>query len=647
VSGVRCLACLLAVAIAAPAVAVDPLFAGDPIDPATGRPAEIVPGAPWIRPGPDGRFGTADDEISSIRGDVDLVLRLGSIDPTAPIPPPLAAGAAPPRGVIEPFGGGMPLEFSIVPTDGAEPAPTGTPVSPPYLEGLPFFVVAFGDLDGDGWVGPTLRDGDASDVRLEEAELRPIGSRYVLASGGVAYGVVTVLAAGPASVPLRVALVAAAFAGDARPGFHEGVVPDGPAVMTRLPFLPVTDPSLVLTPFDLPYGQASPEGRVAMRALPAFVPDPADPRIGETFSLPVDGSEPTIDVALAESGKMVRFGAVRRADPESYLPLPTRLLRPGLDSEGRRITVETLLHHSVADDGPATTTTLRIVPVDMLGNVTAPTKKAKVKLKTEGTVRILSPDRDRKPYSEEIEVEDARGVEVVLDDAGGVFDDLSRDRLVLKYKEWLTRVDLTLADPDVDDDGLVTYLDEAAVREEIGSELGEPGFEAVLDLDGNGRIEEVDAQAVAAQRARPLVRDVYSERDRGDCHGKVERAVFRFTGGACDATTNAQGGKLECEGDAESGPVQVELTKEADKHRIEPSVVALGESFTITHRDGKLRSKTELELRGPRSVQALVLKTGCSRRLSVNDQFGGLRLIELTTTKGGTSTETPVESAGP
>ena len=75
----------------------DPL-AGDPIDPETGVAAEIVPGAPWIRPGPDEELGTADDEfVPDVRGDVALVVRVRSraLTEAFPAPTPLLGGAWP------------------------------------------------------------------------------------------------------------------------------------------------------------------------------------------------------------------------------------------------------------------------------------------------------------------------------------------------------------------------------------------------------------------------------------------------------------------------------------------------------------------------------------------------------------------------
>jgi hypothetical protein len=145
-----------------------------------------------------------------------------------------------------------------------------------------------------------------------------------------------------------------------------------------------------------------------------------------------------------------------------------------------------------------------------------------------------------------------------------------------------------------------------------------------------------------------VARDLYERDQRGDCAGKVVRAVFRYTGGPCTATTNAQDGKLECDGDPDTGAVEVVVVKDPDKHRVEPSaLVDAGGSFAVTHEKGWLASDLALELRGPRGIQSLKLHASCSRRLSVHDQFGALRLIELETTEGGIVTETPVSGSEP
>ena len=58
----------------------------------------------------------------------------------------------------------------------------------------------------------------------------------------------------------------------------------------------------------------------------------------------------------------------------------------------------------------------------------------------------------------------------------------------------------------------------------------------------------------------------------------------------------------------------------------------------------ELKASTKLEVIGT-GTQKLTIHTSCSKDLNVGDEFGSLKLVELTTTEGGTVTDevTPVE----
>jgi hypothetical protein len=641
---------LLALASGAAGV-TDPVLTGDPLDPDTGRVAEIVPGAPWIRPGPDGLLGTADDLVfPGTVGDVDLVVRTGLAAVPSAIPDPSPLTGSVPTGAIAPFGAGMPVPFVVVPSDGLDPQPYGSPAVPAYLEGMPVFVVAFADLDGDGYVGITHLDGDSSDASLERAELVPVGRRYVLGSGGGAAGTLAVTAGGPPGAPLRIAVAAAAYAGDFDPAYRGGIVPNGPAVMTHLPFLPVTDPAAALMPTRLPLRLAESGGRVAMRALPAFEPDPADPRIGEAFTLRLDGSDPSIDVADTVSGAPIRFGVVQRPDPALYLALPTRPLRPGLDTAGQVVPFEVLNRIVVADDGGGTPTRVRIVALDQLGNVTAPGAATQVVLRSRGVVRIASPDADGDPFREIVVVADARGVEVALDDWGGAFDDHSRDRLSVKAHGRPARYDVVLPDPDVDDDGTVGLLDQQRILAHLGAQLGEGSFDPGLDLDGNGRIEASDAELVGGFFGLGIPPDTRrrgnGKHKGGHCGGKVVEAVFRYTGEGCGASLHSQKQSGACSGGAGfAEPVRIvaEELKRGQKRWADRSGIPVGGTLVVS---GALAGRKDLSGRSTHVsiqdddagavVETFELRTDCKEPLFVGDQFGSLQLVELTSKKGGT-----------
>jgi hypothetical protein len=559
-----CLVAALAAADQHPRVHApgDAMLHGDALDPATGRAAEIVPGAPWIEPGPDGRFGSADDVVhADIIGDVDIVVRSGvtklvgdavvtaadvqliqaqfnndcNLDPTLDcsadlngdnlvnvadfqilalqlgndcnVNPDLACSAdfdsripathtpaTAPTSVADAFGLGVPVDFVVSASDGVRP-PAGRPVDAPSLEGVPILVMAFADLDGDGFVGITHLDGDTTDLEIEDAELSPVGRRYAIAAGGLASGSIQVPVGGPAGAETRVVLAAAAYAGPFDPAFFGGSVPDGPTVMTHLPFLPRTEPVDVLG--GALRGPADPFDRVGAEASAAFTPRPADPQLGEAFTLRTDGSTASVDLVLAGSGAAVRFGLAQAPNPATYRFIESRPLRRGLDENGAPATYEILQHLVVADDGAASQTTLRVVPVDRLGNVADLEAAASVRVRSTGPVRIVSPDADGSPLTETLVVSDARGVQIVVDDLGvGRFDDANAAGLVLEGGGAASRVDAFLPDPDVDDSGLVDALDVTLVQMFDGQRFGDPAFDPDLDLDGDGRIDDADASAV-------------------------------------------------------------------------------------------------------------------------------------------------------
>jgi hypothetical protein len=480
----------------------DPLLNLDAFDGLTWNAAEIVPNTPWIRPGRDRELGTADDKIDScVRGDVDLVLRTGGAAIGGTIPAPTAS-AAPnlwPLGVAEPFTEGTPIDFVVVPVDGHTSAPYGTPGAPPYWNGMPVLVLAFGDLDGDGFIGVTNLDGNAFDHALEEAEWSPVGRRFAFGANGQARGSLQIGVGGPSAAPARVVLGAAAWAGALDPAYLGGNVPRGPAVMTRLPFLPVLDPARVLEGGPAGPPPATPTSLVGVEIRVAHAPDPNDPRVGESFTLRLDGSDPTIDAALVQAGAAIRFGVVQQPDPMTYLDLPARPLRPGLAPGGARVAVEVLTRARVADDGATTRTALRVAPLDRLGNVTDPAAATPVTLRTSGPVRIAFPDTDGDPHRETVSIVDAIGAAVELDDSGSALDDVDADTLRIEAGDALARVELLLPDPDVDDSGTVTTDDVDAIDAHRGDRLGDAGFESRFDLDANGRIDDDDAAIAEGQ----------------------------------------------------------------------------------------------------------------------------------------------------
>jgi hypothetical protein len=478
----------------------DPMLHWDVADPDTFELLELPPGAPWIRPGPDGELGTDDDDIwDFIRPDVDLVVRTGIGSFSGPVPPPTGAGT-PPTAVAEPFGEGTPILFVVAATDGNPLGGVGSPVAPPSLVDVPVLLIAFADLDGDGAIGITLLDGDPLDVSLEEAELEPVGRRLVLASGGRASGEIFVSSGGPPGAEPIVMVGAVAYAGPFDPGHFGGEVPNGPMVMTQLPFLPETDPVEVIDG-NLPR-PADPMGLAGVEVKNALEPDPTVPAIGESFTIPVDGSAPSIDTARAQSGAFARFGLAAEPEAATYRNLPSRPLRPGLDSAGGRAAFEILQHAFLADDGGTSGRSLRVVALDRLGNVTTPPGASAVTVLAEPPVRITAPDTDGDFSSEELDLADARGAVITIDDDGGVFDGADRGGLLVEFGAALFQLDVWLPDPDVDDSGTVDAADANLVRSLDRLRVGDPGYDFRADLTGDGRIDDDDVDAVEAENGR-------------------------------------------------------------------------------------------------------------------------------------------------
>lgn len=487
----------------------DPMLNLDYVDGAIWNAAEIVPDTPWMRPGGDREFGTADDWVHrEIRGDVDLVLRTGLTALGAAVPAPSLARTPSswPAGIAEPFGAGTPIPYVVAAVDSWHGPPPGALGAPPYWNGLPILVLAFADLDGDGVVGTTLLDGDPADRELEEAEWIPVGRHFTIGANELANGALQIGVGGPHARPVRVVLGAATWAGEFDPAFLGGTVPRGPFVTTRLPFLPEMNPQRVLEGGANGPPPATPDALVGVEVRPALAPDPSDPRIGESYTLRLDGSDATTDGALVTSGAPSRFGAVRRPDAISYVGIPERPLRPGLAPGATPIGVEVLRRVLVADDGPGTRTAVRIVALDQLGNVVEPGVSTSVVLRGSGPLRIAFPDQDGDASAETVTVTDAIGVEIEIDDTGDAQDGPDAGALRIESAGSLSRIDVLLPDADVDDSGAVDAGDVDAIRGASGDRLGDPGFEPSLDLDASGRIDEGDESlANAALGTTPTI----------------------------------------------------------------------------------------------------------------------------------------------
>lgn len=360
------LAALLLLVLPSRGVAASAVFAGDPVDPGSGTPYEILPGKPLVRPGADALLGTADDIVDAgLVGDVDLVVRAGDSATAGPIPPPALATGDVPAAVAGPRGaGGSEIPFTVFVSDGAAAPgqPAGRVLPAADLDGLPVVVVAFADYDGDGFIGLTSRDRDGTaDAHLELRELEPVGRSAALLSGGVAHGTLAVRAGLPASAGgLGVALAAVAGTGSLDAAFFDGAVPTGPAISTALPFLPLRDLNRIIRDRPVPAGPTTTlQQLVQFAAVP-----PAD-----TYALPLDGSEPTIDGARVTSQAAVRVS-----------------FRAGNgDSSGAAV----LDQVAFGRDGAAATLRVRLLAVDRFENPADPPPGYAVVIDSDASLEIL------------------------------------------------------------------------------------------------------------------------------------------------------------------------------------------------------------------------------------------------------------------
>src|SRR5439155_1590162 len=306
----RVTAVLLVVGLAAAVPAAHfPIFDHDPVDSSTGRPYPILPGTPLILPQPDGKYDPPIVDRSTT-GDVDLVVRAGTVMIGPSIPPPATSPRTAVAGspALVP-GSGIP--FTVAVSDGSSATATGNPLLGPEMDGIPVLVLAFADFDGDGVIGPTSADDDgvADDAReLQESDYL-IGRQVSLFHNGVAQGTLYIWKGAPASAGgLRVVLTAIAYVGSFSPSFFFGSVPDGPPVATRMPFFPRYDPDRVVEANGRG-GPAEPAHRLGIELEPAFEPPVDDPDLGTPFALPTDGSSPTsVAVALDDTGGMGASG---------------------------------------------------------------------------------------------------------------------------------------------------------------------------------------------------------------------------------------------------------------------------------------------------------------------------------------------------
>ena len=396
-----------------------PVFAGDPVNPSTGSPYIILPGVPLVDPGPDGRFGNGDDLIDpTIVGDVDLVVRTGGGYAGGAIPAPHAGVVAAPGVTV---GGtatasGNTITVQGILSDGKGPSVTGNPLTGPELDGRPLLAIAYADLDGDGFIGPTAADGDADDEIERQEILVPAGRAAASITGGIATGTLALTAGAPASAGGLGVVVTAGAATGTTPFLYF----DGPWIATLLPYMPPLDPKRIIGGNGR--GGPDPSHLLADFELEfekTFLPAPDDPILGTPYAIPLDGTSQTVDLARAESGAVSGVAFGRPVDPATFVADPARRLLPAVGPSGARTLLEGIGSIALASDGPGGAVSVDCFLADRLGNATDPPPGGyAVTLEAGPRLRIVSPDTDGDPHTEPLVFASAAAIALVIDDAG-------------------------------------------------------------------------------------------------------------------------------------------------------------------------------------------------------------------------------------
>jgi hypothetical protein len=129
--------------------------------------------------------------------------------------------------------------------------------------------------------------------------------------------------------------------------------------------------------------------------------------------------------------------------------------------------------------------------------------------------------------------------------------------------------------------------------------------------------------------------------DTPECYGSVVSMKLKYKGKGCAATSNHQNGLVQCVGGANGdSPVDIVVASAWAPGTVyaDPFGVFLNDTFDVTAAyagQSKLDTDVTVEIEGIEEVQ---FHTSCSQPLNVGDEFGSFKLVELTSTLGGTVT---------
>lgn len=432
------------------------VFSSDPTDPVSGRPYPILPGLPLLLPGADGDFGTLDDVINTgITGDVDLAVRVGTIVGSS-VPAPAGAVGGPTIATVVAGGGstgtGGEIDVTVLVSDGSGSPPYGGVITNADLDSRPLVIYAFPDLDGDGAVGPTDFDGSIDNALERQEATAYVGRQVGSLSAGRHFGSLGIHVAAPASMGgLRVVLSAGVYTGTDSGAQYS----DGTPVFTLWPYLPPLDPKSVVGNGTSPAPDPNVPSEIEFSPEKNYLPTPGTPLVGMPFAMPTDGSEPSTDQFVAISGPVHAAAFFEEVDPSFFRSVSRVWLRPAPNmAGGARVLVLAANELELLADGAATQRNLRLLPVDLLGNIADPDSGGfAVELIASPGVRIVAPDTDSDTASETLVLSTAAGVTITLDDAGATG---SASVGILSGSRILGTLPVTIGTPaaDWDEDGV-------------------------------------------------------------------------------------------------------------------------------------------------------------------------------------------------
>jgi hypothetical protein len=156
----------------------------------------------------------------------------------------------------------------------------------------------------------------------------------------------------------------------------------------------------------------------------------------------------------------------------------------------------------------------------------------------------------------------------------------------------------------------------------------------------NGAENEMSDPEYSLPGSPNIVCDDEDEDDdgAGQCMGSVVSMKLEYTGLGCSATTNTQDDTVLCSGNAMAfEPVAITITDEAGRVYADLADVFLGNEIEVAASnagEATLGRSLEVEIDGDREI--IMFDTSCDKPLYVGNNFGSMRVTELTSTLGGT-----------